>query len=152
MKNFKSNDKFSNKKGSRKVRRESARKSEERDPYNPRSSFSGKRSGGRSFSAKGSGGRSSGRSLGMNMHAAVCAKCGDNCEVPFVPNNKKPVFCNNCFVRDDNFESKGKSFNSRENISSFPKKESSSDQSGIKRSLDQLNIKLERIIEILESR
>ncbi|HEY0979249.1 MAG TPA: CxxC-x17-CxxC domain-containing protein [Candidatus Paceibacterota bacterium] len=35
------------------------------------------------------------------MHTASCSKCGDACEVPFKPNGKKPVFCRNCFVRDD---------------------------------------------------
>jgi len=31
----------------------------------------------------------------------TCSKCRDACEVPFRPNGKKPVFCKNCFVRDD---------------------------------------------------
>ena len=35
------------------------------------------------------------------MHTASCSKCGGACEVPFKPNGKKPVFCRNCFVRDD---------------------------------------------------
>lgn len=35
------------------------------------------------------------------MHAATCSKCGMACEVPFVPNGKKPIFCKNCFVRDE---------------------------------------------------
>lgn len=30
-----------------------------------------------------------------------CSKCHAACEVPFRPNGKKPVFCKNCFVRDD---------------------------------------------------
>ncbi|MGB4076148.1 MAG: CxxC-x17-CxxC domain-containing protein [Minisyncoccia bacterium] len=35
------------------------------------------------------------------MHKAECSKCGDVCEVPFRPNGKKPVFCSNCFVKDE---------------------------------------------------
>ncbi len=31
----------------------------------------------------------------------TCSKCRDACEVPFRPNGKKPVFCKNCFVRDE---------------------------------------------------
>jgi CxxC-x17-CxxC domain-containing protein len=31
------------------------------------------------------------------MHSAVCAECGNNCEVPFRPSSDKPVFCNDCF-------------------------------------------------------
>lgn len=30
-----------------------------------------------------------------------CSKCHAACEVPFRPNGKKPVFCKNCFVRDE---------------------------------------------------
>ncbi len=36
-----------------------------------------------------------------DLHDAVCSGCGDNCQVPFKPNGKKPVFCTNCFKRDD---------------------------------------------------
>lgn len=35
------------------------------------------------------------------MYKADCAKCGNSCEVPFRPNGKKPVYCSNCFVKDD---------------------------------------------------
>ncbi len=31
----------------------------------------------------------------------TCSKCNKACEVPFKPNGKKPVFCRDCFVRDD---------------------------------------------------
>jgi CxxC-x17-CxxC domain-containing protein len=31
------------------------------------------------------------------MHGAVCAKCGNDCQVPFKPTIGKPVFCNECF-------------------------------------------------------
>ena len=36
------------------------------------------------------------------MHDAVCAKCGDNCQVPFRPTDSKPVYCSNCFKKDEN--------------------------------------------------
>jgi CxxC-x17-CxxC domain-containing protein len=42
------------------------------------------------------GGRDGGRAT---MHQATCAKCGDNCEVPFQPTPGKPVFCSNCFEK-----------------------------------------------------
>ncbi len=35
------------------------------------------------------------------MHDAICAECGNACQVPFKPNGRKPVLCKNCFVRDD---------------------------------------------------
>ena len=31
------------------------------------------------------------------MHSAVCAECGDDCEVPFRPSGDRPVLCSACF-------------------------------------------------------
>lgn len=31
------------------------------------------------------------------MYDAVCAKCNENCQVPFRPTDSKPVYCSNCF-------------------------------------------------------
>ncbi len=31
------------------------------------------------------------------MHKAVCADCGQECEVPFKPAEDRPVFCRDCF-------------------------------------------------------
>lgn len=41
------------------------------------------------------------------MFDAVCAECGDSCQVPFRPNGRKPVYCSNCFKRDGNDEPRG---------------------------------------------
>lgn len=30
-------------------------------------------------------------------HPAVCAECGKDCEVPFIPRGDKPVYCSDCF-------------------------------------------------------
>lgn len=35
------------------------------------------------------------------MFSAVCAECGDNCEVPFKPTGNKPVLCRNCFRKEN---------------------------------------------------
>ena len=59
--------------------------------------FSRRDSGGRSF---GGGGRSSGGR--PEMHRAVCAECGQSCEVPFKPTGDKPVYCSNCFSGKEN--------------------------------------------------
>lgn len=32
-------------------------------------------------------------------HDAVCAACGAECKVPFVPNGEKPVYCSECFAK-----------------------------------------------------
>ncbi len=33
------------------------------------------------------------------MHAIVCAECGQEAEVPFIPRNDKPVYCSTCFEK-----------------------------------------------------
>lgn len=37
----------------------------------------------------------------LEMHQATCISCKKFCEVPFKPNGKKPVFCRDCFGRQD---------------------------------------------------
>ncbi len=32
------------------------------------------------------------------LHDAVCANCGAECKVPFVPNGDRPVYCSECFA------------------------------------------------------
>lgn len=73
--------------------------------------------------------RSSGRERGpREMHSATCDKCGKQCEVPFKPTEGKPIFCDECFKKND---SRG----SRENRPSGD--------------LTQINAKLDKIIKIL---
>ncbi len=31
------------------------------------------------------------------MHSAVCASCGKEAQVPFVPRGDKPIYCSDCF-------------------------------------------------------
>lgn len=31
------------------------------------------------------------------MHDAVCASCGKETQVPFIPKNDRPIYCNDCF-------------------------------------------------------
>ena len=33
------------------------------------------------------------------MHPAVCAECGKDTEVPFLPTGVRPVYCSDCFSR-----------------------------------------------------
>lgn len=35
------------------------------------------------------------------LFKATCAKCGNTCEVPFKPNGSKPVYCRDCFKKED---------------------------------------------------
>ena len=33
------------------------------------------------------------------MHDAVCAGCGKDTKVPFLPRNDKPIYCSECFAQ-----------------------------------------------------
>lgn len=91
-----------------------------------------RRSGGRSFDRRDSGDFERRRPRrdfdGPTMHKAICDKCGKSCEVPFKPNPNKPVYCSDCFGRNDNF----------------------SNDSGNNNQLDEINRKLDKILKLLE--
>jgi len=40
---------------------------------------------------------SGGEGGSREMHAAVCAECGGQALVPFLPRNDRPVYCSSCF-------------------------------------------------------
>lgn len=37
------------------------------------------------------------------MHKAVCADCGNECEVPFKPSKDRPVYCRDCYGKHKKF-------------------------------------------------
>ncbi|MCU0653082.1 MAG: hypothetical protein MUD10_02375, partial [Candidatus Pacebacteria bacterium] len=37
----------------------------------------------------------------LALHRATCAKCGASCEVPFRPVEGRPVYCRDCFQRQE---------------------------------------------------
>ncbi|MBS7621457.1 DNA-directed RNA polymerase [Candidatus Bathyarchaeota archaeon] len=39
---------------------------------------------------------------GKEMHKAVCSDCGQECEVPFVPDPSRPVYCRECWMKRRN--------------------------------------------------
>lgn len=47
------------------------------------------------------------------MHDAKCNKCGVMCKVPFRPNGKKPIYCNDCFASARDGESAPSRFSDR---------------------------------------
>jgi len=104
------------------------------------------RGGGRSFGRRDFGSRDfnrgGGRSGDNRMFKAICSECGKECEVPFRPTNGKPVYCSECF------EKKG----GRRSDSSRPQRPDFRSQSldQNKSQFDALNIKLDRILKLLE--
>ncbi|MDP2750508.1 MAG: hypothetical protein Q8O89_06780 [Nanoarchaeota archaeon] len=64
------------------------------------------------------------------MHRVICDKCGTSCEVPFKPTSGKPIFCSDCFRKSE-------------------KAESRKDDS-LKEDIDQINIKLDKILRAMK--
>ena len=63
-------------------------------------------------SNSGSGGGMGGgfRSGPREMHPAVCAQCGKDTEVPFLPRGDRPVYCSDCFSQQPSRSSGGGSY------------------------------------------
>ncbi|MBS3053890.1 MAG: DNA-directed RNA polymerase [Candidatus Aenigmarchaeota archaeon] len=50
------------------------------------------------------GGNGGGRSFApREMHKATCSTCKQECEVPFMPKEGRPVFCRDCFRNQRSF-------------------------------------------------
>ena len=100
-----------------------------RGGFGDRDRFGG---GGRGFRGRGGGFDRDRRPA--EMHDVICDKCGKECQVPFKPTGDKPVLCRDCFRQSGGGSRGGPS------------------QSGISpEQFNQLNAKLDKIIEILES-
>jgi CxxC-x17-CxxC domain-containing protein len=108
-------------------------------------------------------GRRVGRDSGRNserpsMHKATCDHCGKECEVPFKPTSGKPIYCSSCFDKNQNKDQRkyGSERSDRRFGSGEPRKRSfdseydrGSDQ--FKKEIAQLNDKLDKILDILET-
>lgn len=83
----------------------------------------------------GSGDRKFGSS-DKRMHEAICDECGKKCEVPFKPTSGKPIYCSECFGKEDK-GGKGDS----------GYKDKGSDQAG--KQFEIINAKLDKILKSL---
>ncbi|MEI6494679.1 MAG: CxxC-x17-CxxC domain-containing protein [bacterium] len=117
----------------------------------------GFRPAGRSFSRPSfGGGNRGGNDRGpVTMHQAICAECGNSCEVPFRPSGDKPVYCSNCFGSKKGFDERPAPRRDFDRPSFAPRNDSNSrpaaDNSGeVKKQLETMNSKLERIIVAVE--
>jgi|SRR3989344_8473090 len=107
-----------------------------------------------------SGGRrdfDSGRGSGpRNMHKAICSNCNKSCEVPFRPTGDKPVYCSDCFANSSgSSSSKPQRNDRRDSRLSFgggnERPQSGGGNEEIKRQLEKINDKLERLITAVHS-
>lgn len=89
------------------------------------------------------------------MHRATCAACNQACQVPFKPNGSRPIYCSNCFGRD---EDRGPSKSFRNDKPSFkpsferPASAYSADNKSVEKMKEQFNIlnsKLDILIKAL---
>lgn len=53
------------------------------------------------------------------LFKTTCSKCRSVCEVPFRPNGTKPVYCKDCYVRDDGYTPKD-SYGSKDSYGKKP--------------------------------
>ncbi len=88
------------------------------------------------------------------MYRATCAKCGNDCEVPFKPTGERPVYCNNCFKsmrdsdprRSDDRDSRGRRDNYSENRND---RGNENTEGQFKKQFESLNWKLDKILKSL---
>ncbi len=95
------------------------------------------------------------------LFKTTCSKCRAVCEVPFRPNGTKPVYCKDCYVRDDGYTPKD-SYGSKD---SYTKKSYATERpaprpqapaedpriGAILKELQSLNVKLETLSTQLQS-
>jgi len=122
--------------------------------YNKNRSFDKGRRGRNDRGFRGGNGKS------QNMYSAVCSECGKTCEVPFKPTGDKPVFCSECFSnkKDGGSRNDRKDFSKRNFNNQKPKsfdsnfaQNSQKDFIDIKRSIDNLNVKIDKLFSIIET-
>lgn len=103
--------------------------------------FYNKNAGG--FKGKSSFGRkNAGR---RTMHKTTCSKCGDTCEVPFVPTGEKPVYCSECFSKRLGHDGDRSSFRKHDARDRSPQVK----QKDYQPQFDALHKKLDAIMEML---
>jgi CxxC-x17-CxxC domain-containing protein len=87
----------------------------------------------------------------LTMYRATCAECGRNCEVPFMPNGKKPVLCTECF--GGNNDRGGRSdFKDRAPRREFNDSSSSiTNLDELKKQLHELSVKVDKVLNLLQS-
>lgn len=98
------------------------------------------------------------RPEGVELFDAICAKCGNACQVPFRPNGQKPVYCRACFGNPQNAAGKEnfirrdapvRPFEPRE--SREPRPENNREIADLKQQMNTMSAKLDTILRIVET-
>lgn len=85
---------------------------------------------------------------------AECNSCRERCKVPFRPNGKKPVYCANCFVKDDSKPVRGSSHGS--DTRSYPQKSFATQVpdrqiQDLKREIEAMNATLQNLVVAVDT-
>lgn len=88
------------------------------------------------------------------LYDAVCAECGEETQVPFRPNGRKPVLCRDCYQAEggtsaERFggrDARRPAFDTRDSFGMKP-----AGDAKVERHLVEINAKLDRIVEALEA-
>lgn len=97
------------------------------------------------------------------LFQATCSQCHKECEVPFRPNGKKPVFCKDCFVRPEG--DAPRSFERRDAAPRFDRRDDREPRpafvapkatpdpriDALKRDVESLTLKVDTVIELLRA-
>ena len=87
------------------------------------------------------------------MYDAECNKCHERCQVPFRPNGKKPVYCANCFTREESRDS----YEPKRTFAARPMRSESSHSAPdpqlqeLKKQMGTLNATLEKLVVSMEA-
>lgn len=127
----------------------------------PKSFSGGKKFGGKSFGGEKRGYDDRDSSRGPSLHHATCHTCGQDCQVPFRPNGKKPVFCSICFDKQGSGSAPkfgGKSFDrprfENDRKPDFHRESPMAENKSIeqlKAQFAQLDAKLDKILHLLST-
>src|SRR3989344_8385230 len=123
----------------------------------------GGRPGGRPGGFGGRGGDRGDRPT--TMHQATCSTCNKDCQVPFRPTGDKPVYCRDCFnkqggdraLREERGDRRDERPDARRDFAPAPMRitppapASSEGNAELKRQLEQVNVKLERLISAVQA-
>ena len=86
------------------------------------------------------------------MFEAVCSSCGKPCKVPFQPSGNKPVYCSDCFDRENQGGGQGRFDDRRRERPDYGGSRSGGGDYQTVMLLKEISSKLERIFMILETK
>lgn len=91
------------------------------------------------------------------MHSATCASCQKMCQVPFRPSGDKPVYCSDCFSKQNGGGDRDRGNNRPQFDNRFPaRREHSNDKKRdsdgeLKQRLATIETKLNKILDLINS-